>query len=425
MITRLRPKRRLKEKIILDSNTEPKIILDQKSKPTSLPEIQFATVEFNYADEPAIEFLSPPNKSDSSNTKFKSIIDTLLGISKVEKEKEKVKETKKIFQPSLDKPIDIIDTKINSLDDLIKLGELYEKDNYQEKNYSVNIKGIFDMKEALIDLNNMIGLDKIKKNIVNQIMYYSQTLHNEESDMMHTIIKGPPGVGKTQLGEILSKVYLALGVSSNSKFIKVKRADLVGEYLGHTAMKTQKMIDKARGGVLFIDEAYSLGSEKGNDSYSKECLDTINQNLSERKGEFICIIAGYEESLDKCFFASNPGLRRRFNFEYTIDEYSSDELIDILNKQITDYKWSIDEEVIQKIKSNKLIDKHQTSFKYFGGDIERWFTNIKIEHSKRVFGKDIDLQKKLIWDDIENGLTRFIENSNSKKEDIKYLAMYM
>ena len=89
------------------------------------------------------------------------------------------------------------------------------------------------------------------------------------------------------------------------EFKIVKRSDLIGKYLGHTAAKTQKVIDSCKGGVLFIDEAYSLGNPEGRDSFSKECIDTINQNLTENKANLLCIIAGYKDALDKCFFAYN------------------------------------------------------------------------------------------------------------------------
>ena len=97
------------------------------------------------------------------------------------------------------------------------------------------------------------------------------------------LVKGEPGTGKTELGNILGKIYLAVGALKNDVFRVVKRSDLIAGYLGQTAIKTQKVIDQCTGGVLFIDEAYSLGNSEQRDSFSKECIDTLNQNLSEKK----------------------------------------------------------------------------------------------------------------------------------------------
>ena len=110
-----------------------------------------------------------------------------------------------------------------------------------------------------------------------------------------------------------------------------KRSDLVGQYVGHTAIKTQKIINSAFGGVLFIDEAYSLG---GDDAFSKECINTINQNLSENGDKFICIIAGYPAEIERCFFSQNEGLKRRFPFKYNIEKYDSKELSQIFENKV-------------------------------------------------------------------------------------------
>ena len=135
----------------------------------------------------------------------------------------------------------------------------------------------------------------LKKTIFYQLMYFIQNLHDGKLDMLHTIIQGPPGVGKTELGKILCDLYSSLGVLKNKKYIIAKRSDLIGGYLGQTAIKTQAFIDKAKGGVLFIDEAYSLGDADKKDSFSKECIDTLNLNLTENKHQMMCIIAGYKD----------------------------------------------------------------------------------------------------------------------------------
>jgi SpoVK/Ycf46/Vps4 family AAA+-type ATPase len=303
---------------------------------------------------------------------------------------------------------------------------MYVEDvNFESKNYSIDVKALYDMRDALVVLQNMIGLKEVKMQIINQIKYYTQSLHvdDKEGDFLHTVIKGPPGVGKTELGKCLAKIYLALGITSNNRFNIVRRSDLIGEYLGHTAKKTQKAIDNAMGGVLFIDEAYSLGNEKNSDTYSKECLDTLNQNLSERKNQFICIIAGYEDSLDSCFFAANPGLRRRFNFEYTIQGYDEKELGSILLRKMEICGWEPSETVVWKLEKGEFIKNHKEDFKYFGGDMERWFTKIKISYSNRMFGKRVSEKKCIEWIDVERGFDLFCDK---RRREVKgYMNLYI
>ena len=109
-------------------------------------------------------------------------------------------------------------------------------------------------------------------------------------------------LAKTEIAKIMGEIFSNLGILKKKKFKKVTRSDLIAGYLGQTALKTTEVIKESLGGVLFIDEVYQLGNAEGRDSYSKECIDTINQNLTERQGKFICIIAGYKDSVENCFF---------------------------------------------------------------------------------------------------------------------------
>lgn len=314
-----------------------------------------------------------------------------------------------------------INRNINDINDLIELGKMY--DATQKIKYNIDLYTLSRLVEPLEKLNSMIGLDNIKKNLVGQIIYHLQKLDNTEDDMMHTVIQGSPGVGKTMLGHILGDIYFNMGIIKGNKkrgrdgenkyeFKVVKRSDLIGKYLGHTAVKTQKVIDYCKGGVLFIDEAYSLGNPEGRDSFSKECLDTLNQNLTENKGNLLCIIAGYKDALDKCFFSYNEGLARRFTFRYTIDPYTYEELRLIFIKMVKDINWSINEEEIPI----DFFKDNYSCFKNMAGDIETLIFNIKIEHAKRVFCKP-ECRKILKFEDIKKGFDIFCENRGAKKEE--------
>jgi len=258
-----------------------------------------------------------------------------------------------------------------------------------------------------------------------QIVYFLQDIE-EQQDMLHTIITGSPGTGKTSIGLILSKIYYSLGLLAKKKSINpisgkedpfifkiYKRSDLIGQYLGHTAIKTQKAIDDCIGGIMFLDEAYSLGHDEKSDIYTKECLDTINQNLSEKKNNFILIIAGYADQLEKCFFSHNEGLKRRFAFKYNIDKYSVSELAEMLQLKIKLSNWKLDEQIKNETIIN-LIKKDMNLFKNYGGDIESWFLQIKIEHGTRIFGKHPKYRKIITINDLENSLINFKNTQNNK-----------
>jgi hypothetical protein len=297
-----------------------------------------------------------------------------------------------------------------NLSDLIKLGKLYNCKNFLSYN-NINLRVLNKILPHLIELDGMIGMNLIKKQITSNILFLLRGLGGSACDecsdceaniscvtkpkeMFHTVIYGPPGVGKTIFAQILGKIYLGCGALSTDNFIMVGRADLVSGYLGKTAKKTKKVIKKSLGGVLFIDEAYALGNSHEIDAYSKECIDTLNLELSTQR-DFICIIAGYELELEQNFFKINPGLKRRFQFTYTMDIYTSDELYQILMKKILDENWSVQNTLYLHTTIKKYYDK----FVNYGGDMEKLFLFMKIAHGtnfnqtklKFISNSEIDL----------------------------------
>jgi len=153
--------------------------------------------------------------------------------------------------------------KIETIDDLIELGQIYKPE--EKKKYNIDMVGLNKLVEPLTELKRMIGMPKLKKAILDQVIYFLQDFDEKNAHMMHTIIEGPPGSGKTEVAKILAKIYARLGFLNKDKVTSVRRSDLIGQYLGQTAIKTQKAIDSAKGGVLLIDEAYSLGNPEGRD----------------------------------------------------------------------------------------------------------------------------------------------------------------
>lgn len=304
----------------------------------------------------------------------------------------------KRFKPDQEDIVIKIDKKINNLNDLIELGKTYEIG----KKYSIDLQTLNKLIPALEELNGMIGMKKVKHDIVDHIIFYLQKLDNKNKDMLHTVIEGPPGVGKTELGKILGKIYLGMGILKNNIFKKVSRPDMVAKFLGQTAIKTEDLINSCKGGVMFIDEVYSLGNSNQSDSFAKEAIDTLNMKLSDLKNEFVCIIAGYPREIDECFFAYNPGLNSRFPIRFSIDPYTPKELLMIFKKIVKDNEWKVSDDV--KV---EFFKKYYENFKNYGRDMETLFTKAKRAHSKRVFS-DPEAEKKLLnFDDLEKAFISF------------------
>ena len=300
----------------------------------------------------------------------------------------------------------VIEREINGLKDLLKLIEDFPLKVDIE--YNINMKAIHDIKAPLTELDNMIGMQKLKDSIIDQVIFFSQELH-KDNDFMHTVIYGPPGTGKTEIAKIMGKIFSCIGVLKNNKFRKVTRADLIAGYLGQTAIKTRDVIADCLGGVLFIDEAYALGNREKRDSFAKECIDTLCEGLSDHKDKLMVIIAGYEDDLNKCFFSYNQGLNSRFPWRFHTDDYKAPELNLIFQKKVKEIGWSL-----KKNTPDSWFESKMEYFKYFGRDIETLLAKTKIAHGRRVFCKSQDEKRVLTIKDLDKGFDMFIDNNEVK-----------
>jgi SpoVK/Ycf46/Vps4 family AAA+-type ATPase len=372
-----------------------------------------------------------PNVSNYCNLECNyncELADNLL--TQLEKETEYYTKTDLVEQISVKKREKVnIQFEINNVNDLLKMMEKYPDDKNIE--YNIDMRSLYKIKEPLTDLNNMIGMTNLKENIVDQILFYIQNLHKSTitnkktmscNDFMHTVIYGPPGTGKTEIAKIMGSIFSKLGILTKGTFKKVTRSDLVAGYLGQTALKTRDVIKECLGGVLFIDEAYALGNNEKRDSFSKECIDTLCEALSDHKDNLMVIIAGYETDLNDCFFNYNQGLNSRFTWRFKIDHYSASDLHNIFIKKINDSGWYIDPSSI----NSKWFEKNKASFKFYGRDIETLFAKTKIAHSRRVFCLDENMKKKLTISDIDKGLEIYLKNgSKNDDENLKRVISYM
>ena len=303
---------------------------------------------------------------------------------------------------------------IKNFKDLVRLSQ-YVKDNSVTKKRTSKrtkktpvrsknsvSKRLGKIHSRLLELDKLIGLDDLKDQIAMQIIFFIQQLNKDE--MMHTAIMGPPGMCKTTVSEILAKMYAELGFLSSGHVIQATRADLVGQFLGETAIKTQNVLENADGGVLLIDEAYQLGDPRGRDSFASECMNTINQYLSENSSDFMCIVAGYKDKMYQNFFSMNPGLDRRFTWKFTLKPYTNKDLVKIFQYQVDKNGWSYDETAID---IEKYIAKNKEHFKNNGGDTLVLFDKCKMAYSQRVLTLKEFKKKHLLPIDVENGYKSF------------------
>ena len=202
-----------------------------------------------------------------------------------------------------------------------------------------------DYTECLKKLDGLVGLGGVKKEISNLAAYLNLQIKRGETNTFqgkHYVFTGNPGTGKTTVARIMADVFKTLGIVSRGQLVEADRAKLVAGYSGQTAIKTNQLVDQAMGGVLFIDEAYTLKSNDS-DSFGAEAIDTLLKRLEDDRGKFICIVAGYTDQMHD-FIDTNPGLKSRFTQTIHFDDYTPDELTQIFINLAKGKNFTIDEE---------------------------------------------------------------------------------
>lgn len=216
-------------------------------------------------------------------------------------------------------------------------------------------------------LEGLIGIDSVKeeiKSLVKLVRYYKETDQDvQNSFSLHSVFTGNPGTGKTTVARILAQIYKALGILEKGNLIECDRQSLIGGYVGQTAIKTGEIIDKAMGGVLFIDEAYSL-TEGGNSDYGKEAIEIILKRMEDYRGKFIVIAAGYTENMAR-FIESNPGLKSRFDKIFEFEDFDAPLLLDIAKNQFSDAGFKL-AAAAEKALSKLVTNMYNSKDKYFG-----------------------------------------------------------
>lgn len=244
--------------------------------------------------------------------------------------------------------------------------------------------------ELLKELDDLVGLEKVKMKVNDLISYQRiQRLREREGlyskkSTLHLAFLGNPGTGKTTVARIVGRIYKQLGLLSKGHFLEVSRTDLIAGYQGQTALKVKKVIERAKGGVLFIDEAYSITENDHSDSYGRECLTELTKALEDFREDLVVIVAGYTEPM-KLFFESNPGLKSRFNSFIEFDDYNSMELEYILENMCKKNDYHLTEkakESVCKVISDNVDSKCEDFAN--GRYVRNLFEDIIMNHARRV-----------------------------------------
>mgnify|MGYP004527646211 CR=1 FL=1 len=263
--------------------------------------------------------------------------------------------------------------------------------------------------ESLINsfekLNNLVGLSSIKQDVRDLANFMKMQMLRQQKGLktipvsLHLVFSGNPGTGKTTIARILADIYKELGILSKGQLVEVDRSSLVAGYVGQTAIKTQQKINEAMGGILFIDEAYTLA--KGENDYGQEAIDTILKAMEDHRNDFVVIVAGYSDLMLK-FVNSNPGLRSRFNKFINFPDYSAEELISIFLNMCKEYDFTLSEEateVMQK-KISAMVKNKDINFAN-ARDIRNLFEKVVTKQATRLSGMCADDIMRIEAEDFE------------------------
>ena len=261
-----------------------------------------------------------------------------------------------------------------------------------------------DCSECLKKLDGMVGLDAVKKEISNLTAFLTLQIKRGETNTFqgkHYVFTGNPGTGKTTVARIMADVFKTLGILTRGQLIEADRSKLVAGFAGQTAIKTNQLIDSAMGGVLFIDEAYTLKSND-QDSFGAEAIDTLLKRLEDDRGKFICIVAGYTNQMHD-FIDSNPGLKSRFTQTIHFDDYTADELTQIFINMSTAKNFVIDDEMKQAV--NRLFQQlYLRRDKNFGNAREaRRIFDQTVERQSQRLVKQMSQPGVQVCDDVADG----------------------
>ncbi len=263
----------------------------------------------------------------------------------------------------------------------------------------------FPDKDAFKELEKLIGLKEVKRTLA-EVTAFSliQTKRSElqlkaDPTALHMLFKGNPGTGKTTVARILGKIFKEINILSKGHLVEVERADLVGEYIGHTAQKTKEMIKRSLGGIMFIDEAYTL-AQGGEKDFGQEAIATLVKAMEDHRQDLIVILAGYSSEMNR-FIRSNPGLRSRFPIHIDFCDYNEEELFQIAMQMYAEReyqlssrgRWKLKNELAQFVRSRH---PHSGNARYVRNLVEK---SIRLQALRIIDRTDLSRRDLMIIDD--------------------------
>ncbi|MDE6455346.1 MAG: AAA family ATPase [Dysosmobacter sp.] len=242
------------------------------------------------------------------------------------------------------------------------------------------------------ELDGYVGLAAVKKEVRNLIDLVKVHQLREKNGLpvtelsLHMVFSGSPGTGKTTVARLMARIFRSLGILSKGQLVEVDRAGLVAGYVGQTALKTKKAVDKALGGVLFIDEAYALNGSSGND-FGQEAIDAILKAMEDHRGDLVVIAAGYDDLMDR-FIHSNPGLESRFNRFLHFEDYSPEELLEIFKMRCRKGCYELEEDAAGLVRD--LLREENRDPESFGNarGVRNVFERILVCQANRLAGRE-------------------------------------